>query len=113
MLLTHARARFSAAFVRNCKIPYPGTSFKYHPAMGQQKEDAAIAAQVARRIAEAKAHLAIRMQAMGLVQEKGWRVLEELRNTPRGHEFVFRAIHLHEEVKLEVTVPIGPDGRPE
>jgi hypothetical protein len=53
------------------------------------------------------------MQAMGLVQEKGWRVLEELRNTPNGHEFVFRPIHLHEEAKLEVIVPIGPDGRPE
>jgi hypothetical protein len=75
-------------------------------------EDAAIAAEVAARIAEAKAQLAMRMQAMGLAQEKGWRVLEELRNTPNGHEFVFRPIHLHEEAQLEVIVPIGRDGRP-
>ena len=81
--------------------------------MGKQKEDAAIAAEVAARIAEAKAQLAIRMQAMGLTQDKGWRVVEGLRDTPTGHEFVLRPIHLHEEAQLEITVPIGPDGRPE
>jgi hypothetical protein len=77
-----------------------------------QDEDASIAAQVAARIVDAKARLAVRMAALGLTQEKGWRVMEELRDTPNGHDFVFRPIHMHEESTLEVTVPIGPDGRP-
>jgi len=80
--------------------------------MGKNEEDTAIVAEVAARIAEAKARLAVHMGAMGLAPEKGWRVLEELRNTPTGHEFVFRPVHLREETQLEVTVPIGPDGRP-
>lgn len=78
----------------------------------KESEDSVIAAEVAARIAEAKARLAVRMLALGLTQDKGWRVLEELRDTPNGHEFVFRPIHLHEESRLQVTVPIGPDGRP-
>jgi hypothetical protein len=77
-----------------------------------QDEDASIAVQVAARLVDAKARLAVRMAASGLMQENGWRVMEELRNTPNGHEFVFRPIHMHEESTLEVTVPIGPDGRP-
>jgi hypothetical protein len=77
-----------------------------------QDEDASIAAQVAARIVDAKARLAVRMAALGLTPEKGWRVMEELRNTPNGHEFVFRPIHMQEESSLEVTVPVGPDGRP-
>jgi hypothetical protein len=81
--------------------------------MGKNDEDTVIAAEVAARIAEAKARLAVHMQAMGLTEEKGWRVLEGLRNTPTGHEFVFSPIHLREATELEVTVPIGPDGRPE
>jgi hypothetical protein len=75
-------------------------------------EDASIAAKVAARIADAKARLAVRMAAQGLTPENGWRVTEELRDTPDGHEFVFRPIHLHQESTLEVTVPIGPDGYP-
>jgi hypothetical protein len=82
--------------------------------MGKNEEDTAIVAEVAARIAEAKATLAARMRAMDLTREKGWRVAEGLRDTPTGHEFVFRPIHihLHDESGLEVTVPIGPDGRP-
>jgi hypothetical protein len=83
--------------------------------MGTNEEDIVRVAEVAARIAEAKAKLAAHMRAMGLTGDKGWRVLEGLRDTPTGHEFVFRPIHLHlrDGTGIEVTVPIGPDGRPE
>jgi hypothetical protein len=81
--------------------------------MSKKSQDAEIAAAVAVRIADAKARLAVRMLALGLRPENGWRVLEELRNTPTGHEFVFRPVHLHDETDVEVTVRIGPDGHPE
>jgi hypothetical protein len=76
------------------------------------KEDVEIAAQVAAHIVEAKARLAARMHELGLTPAHGWRVIEELRNTPNGHEFVFRPIHLQEVSALEVTVPLTSDGRP-
>jgi len=75
-------------------------------------EDVEIAAEVAARIVEAKGRLAARMHELGLTREGGWRVVEELRNTPTGHKFVFRPIHLQEETHIEESVPLGSDGRP-
>jgi hypothetical protein len=80
--------------------------------MAGKGDDVAIAALLAARIAQAKAQLHARMREGGLSPENGWRVLEEIRNTPNGQEFVIRPIHLQEESDLEVTVAIGPDGRP-
>jgi hypothetical protein len=80
--------------------------------MAGKGDDVAIAAQLTARIAEAKARLHARMRDSGLSPENGWRVLEELRNTPTGQEFVLRPVHLQHETDIEVAVAIDRDGRP-
>ena len=73
----------------------------------------ALAADINRRIEEAKASLAEQMAALGLKPKDGWRVMEELRTTVEGTEWVFRPVHLREpSPDLETTVGIDHSGRP-
>jgi hypothetical protein len=73
----------------------------------------ALAADINRRIEEAKSSLAEQMSLLGLKQKDGWRVMEELRTTVEGTEWVFRPVHLREpSPDLEITVAIDHSGRP-
>jgi hypothetical protein len=72
----------------------------------------ALAADVIRRIAEAKEQLAVQMATLGLKQKDGWRIVEELRTSVEGTVFVFRPVHLREDAPdLETTVAIDHSGR--
>jgi hypothetical protein len=72
----------------------------------------ALAADANRRIAEAKERLAARMHELGLKQKDGWRIVEELRSTVEGTEWVFRPVHLREpSPDVETTVAIDHSGR--
>jgi hypothetical protein len=71
-----------------------------------------LAAGVARKIADAKDSLAAQMREQGLSPKDGWRVVEELRSTVEGTEWVFRPVHLREpSPDLETTVAIDHTGR--
>lgn len=72
----------------------------------------ALAADVTRRIADAKESLAAQMRDLGLHRKDGWRIIEELRSTVEGTEWVFRPVHLREpSPDLETTVAIDHSGR--
>lgn len=72
----------------------------------------ALAADVNRRIAEAKEKLVRQMGERGLKQKDGWRIVEELRSTVEGTEWVFRPVHLREpSPELETSVAIDHSGR--
>ena len=71
-----------------------------------------LASEVVRRIAAAKEQLLRDMAALGLKREDGWRIVEELRTTVGGTQFVFRPVHLRKDSPdLEATVAIDSDGR--
>jgi hypothetical protein len=72
----------------------------------------ALAADVNRRIADARESLAGRMHELGLHRKDGWRIVEELRSTVEGTQWVFRPVHLREpSPDLETTVSIDHSGR--
>jgi hypothetical protein len=55
----------------------------------------------------------VRMVELGLRPKDGWRVMEEIRSTVEGTEWVFRPVHLREpSPDLETTVAIDHSGRP-
>ena len=73
----------------------------------------ALASDINRRIEEAKARLASEMVALGLKAKDGWRVMEELKTTVEGTEWVFRPVHLREpSPDLQTSVAIDQSGRP-
>jgi hypothetical protein len=73
----------------------------------------ALAAEVVRRIAEAKEQLAARMKEEGCHPKDGWRIVEELRNTVEGTEWTFRPVHLrHASPDFCARVAIDHNGRP-
>jgi hypothetical protein len=73
----------------------------------------ALAADVNRRIADAKASLATHMQELGLKTNDGWRIMEEIRHTIEGTQWIFRPVHLRERSPdIETTVAIDHSGRP-
>jgi len=78
-----------------------------------EKQDKVLAAAVLARIEAAKAEIASKMAAAGLRERDGWRLLEELRSTAEGTEFVFRPVHTRlDSPSIEATVLINGDGCP-
>jgi hypothetical protein len=78
-----------------------------------EKPDKVLAAAVVARIQAAKAEIAAKMARAGLRENDGWRVLEELRTTPDGTQFVFRPVHTRlDDPGIESTVVINSDGCP-
>lgn len=76
-------------------------------------QDQVLAAAVIARIEDARAELARGMEAAGLRAKDGWRVLEELRTTPTGTQFVFRPVHTRLDAPpLETVVTVTSDGCP-
>ena len=72
-----------------------------------------LATTVVERIKAARNALLAQMQALGLTTAKGWRVIEELRHTTEGTEWIFRPMHIREAIPdLRSTVVIDHDGRP-
>lgn len=78
-----------------------------------EKPDKVLAAAVSARIQAAKAELQMKMTAAGLKEKDGWRVLEELRTSPNGTEFVFRPVHTRlDNPGIEACVLVNGDGCP-
>jgi hypothetical protein len=81
---------------------------------GMDNSDSALSAAARARILVAKADIAARMAEHGLREKDGWRVLEELRSTATGTQFVFRPIHTRLDApEIEATVTIDSNGCPE
>ena len=77
------------------------------------KPDKVLAAAVGARIQAAKEELARKMAEAGLTAKGGWRVLEELRSTATGTQFVFRPVHTRlDPPAIEAVVTIDSDGTP-
>ncbi len=77
--------------------------------------DAALAAEISRRLAEAKMRLAELMAEHGLKAADGWTVLEDLRSRPEYTEYIFRPIHRRLPApppELKTSVAIDFEGRP-
>lgn len=84
----------------------------YTLATMDEKNVEVLATEVVRRIAAAKERLLADMAARGLKREDGWRIVEELRTTVGGTQFVFRPVHLRKDSPdLEATVVIDTSGR--
>ena len=72
-----------------------------------------LATTVVERLKQARSELLAEMHQLGLTAAKGWRVVEELRHTTEGTEWIFRPMHIRENApNLYSTVVIDHDGRP-
>ena len=72
-----------------------------------------LASDVFERLGAARKALLAEMHNLGLTPEKGWRIIEELRHTAEGTQWIFRPMHLHEHLpELSRTVLVDHDGRP-
>ena len=81
--------------------------------MDKETIDAVLAAEISRRLAEAKARLDALMTERGLRRADGWTVLEDLRSRPEYTEYIFRPIHRRfPSPELATSVAIDFDGRP-
>jgi hypothetical protein len=69
---------------------------------------------VSARLQAARTALVEKMHALGLTAAAGWRVVEELRHTVEGTEWIFRPMHLREHAPhdLKFVVRIDHEGRP-
>ena len=77
--------------------------------------DADLAAEISRRLADARQRLAHLMAEHGLRPSDGWTILEDLRSRPDYTEYIFRPIHVRLPTPphdLKTSVAIGFDGRP-
>ena len=81
----------------------------------KKPSDADLAAEISRRLAEAKARLAQLMAEHGLKPSEGWVILEDLRSRPEYTEYIFRPIHRRLPAPppdLKTSVAIDFEGRP-
>ena len=77
--------------------------------------DETLAAEISRRLAEARARLVELMAEHGLKSSDGWVVLEDLRSRPNYTEYIFRPIHVRLPAappELKTSVAIDFEGRP-
>lgn len=79
----------------------------------EDRSDEDLAAEVSRRLAQAKELLASQMKAAGLEPSEGWTILEDLRSRPNCTVYIFRPIHRRLPApELETSVGIDFEGRP-
>jgi hypothetical protein len=79
----------------------------------KKPSDAALAAEISRRLAEAKARLVRQMAEHGLKVSEGWTILEDLRSRPEYTEYILRPIHRRLPAPdLQTSIAIDFDGRP-
>ena len=77
--------------------------------------DETLAAEISRRLAEARARQVELMAEHGLKSSDGWVVLEDLRSRPEYTEYIFRPIHVRLPApppELKTSVAIDFEGRP-
>ena len=77
-------------------------------------DDKVAAARFAKACEEARAHLRKEMEARGLHERDGWKIVETMRHARGGgSELVLRPLHLHELAPpdLECVVAIDEDAR--
>ena len=81
----------------------------------KKPSDETLAAEISRRLAEAKRRLAQLMAEHGLKASEGWIILEDLRSRPEYTEYIFRPIHRRLPAPppdLKTSVAIDFEGRP-
>jgi hypothetical protein len=79
----------------------------------KKPSDAALAAEISRRVAEAKARMHELMIEHGLKSADGWTIIEDLRSRPEYTEYIFRPIHRRLPApELKTSVAIDFEGRP-
>ena len=74
----------------------------------------ALASNITSRLEAARQELQAEMHALGLTAAAGWRVMEELRHTMEGTEWIFKPMHIREvpPQDLRSSVLIDHEGRP-
>ena len=79
----------------------------------EDKQVEFLASDVFERLGAARKALLAEMHDLGLTPEKGWRIIEELRHTTEGTLWIFRPMHLRDNLpELSRTVLIDQEGRP-
>ena len=77
------------------------------------QSDALLAAEISRRLADARTRLGELMAEHGLRVADGWTILEDLRSRPEYTEYIFRPIHRRlPQPDLKTSVAIDFEGRP-
>jgi len=73
-----------------------------------------LANSVTARLEAAKSGLLAQMHSLGFKPENGWRIVEELRHTVEGTEWIFRPMHIRETAPRDLfsAVLIDHEGRP-
>jgi hypothetical protein len=78
-----------------------------------EPNDADLAAEISRRLSQAKGELVTQMSELGLKPSDGWTILEDLRSRPEYTEYIFRPIHRRLPApELQTSVAIDFEGRP-
>jgi hypothetical protein len=78
-----------------------------------KKQDEVLSAAVLARLTAARQSVAEQMRELGLREQDGWRIAEELRSSPIGTQFVVRPIHSRlDSPSIEATVTVDSDGCP-
>lgn len=78
-----------------------------------KNQDEVLSAAVLARLVAARQSVAARMAKLGLREQDGWRISEELRTSPIGTQFVLRPIHTRlDSPGFEATVTVDNDGCP-
>ncbi len=78
-----------------------------------KNQDEVLSAAVLARLVAARQSVAAQMAKLGLREQDGWRIAEELRTSPYGTQFVLRPIHMRlDSPGFEATVTIDNDGCP-
>lgn len=80
----------------------------FTPRRTMQEEDEALSGNLTLRLQHARQELLERMARRGLHATDGWRIHEELANSPTGTSYVLRAVHrLHPSTpELAISVPV-------
>lgn len=74
-------------------------------------QDSNAAKRFGKACAEARAHLRREMEARGLYESDGWKIVETVRQIEGGSELVMRPLHLHKAAPddIECVVSIDED----
>jgi hypothetical protein len=73
-------------------------------------EDRLAATRFARACEDARAHLRKEMEARGLHESDGWKIVEIMRPSRGGSELVLRPLHLHRLAPPDLECVVAIDG---
>ena len=77
------------------------------PTLAMQDEDEALSGDLSARLLAARQHLLELMSRRGCHAADGWRIHEELANSPTGPAYILRAVHRVHPSHPDLAVTVG------